>query len=209
MAIDSASLWFDAISVTLDNLFGDLPRLTYQVHLTRHHYVELATGEKFTDLNGSVTILRDVGNSTEPQEGIGSMRYFAPFRDSIEGPIPGAYGLEAHVAPFTFDELLAAARIGRLPSFLVDVEGMKFNGLPDGSGKNWDNKAYPRLKITSMRFTLPLISATDPDASSPPSRSQLAQLSQRIDQLGTGIARRLMWLLWALLAVCAVILFRR
>ena len=89
MATDSASLWFDAISVTLDNLFGDLPRLTYQVHLPRHHYVDLATGENFTDLNGSVTILRDVGNSPEPQEAIGSMRYLAPFHDSIQGPIPG------------------------------------------------------------------------------------------------------------------------
>jgi hypothetical protein len=209
MADDSACLWLDAISVTLDNLFGHLPRLTYQVHLPRHHYVELATGENFTDINGSVTILRDVGDSTEREEGVGSMRYVAPFRDSIEGPLPGAYGVEARVAPFTFDELLAAARIGRLPSFFVDVEGLKFSGLPDGSGTKWDNKALPCLKITSIRFTLPLITATDPDASSPPSRSQVAQLSQRIDQFGTAITRRLLWLLWALLAICALILFRR
>src|SRR5574342_47589 len=191
LSIDHALVLFDAISATL-NLWGPSPpRLSYQIrHDRKQSTVELATEEYLSDLQGVVDVVRDVRDWTEPQEAIGYLQYFEPHRDPIleAKSDPATCIIEVHVPALQFDELLAAAQIGRLPSMLVGAKGMKYTvPLPlDPPIIGWDNKALPRLKIDFAEFHVPLTSATDHDDSSPSLPSQLAQLSQRIDQLGIG-----------------------
>ena len=215
MSTDHAIIWFDAIRATL-NLRGPTPpRLTYRIRPDeKAGTVHLATEENLRDLEGLVEVVRDVRESTEHEQAIGLMQYFEAHRDPIleSESHPAAYTIEIHVPALQFDELLAAAQIGRLPSLCVGVEGMNYTVPLYPPMIAWDNKALPQLKIDYIHFHLPLTPATDHDDSGPPLSAQLAQLSQRIDQLGLGITRKLIWLLWAVLgvlAVCGLILLRK
>lgn len=112
-----------------------------------------------------------------------------------------------------FDELLAAARLGRLPSDItIEVEGMGYIVPPHGEGLKWDNKALPQLDIVDVDFIVPLISqaiSRPSDQVSGPTRSQVNDLSEKLDRLATAIESGLRSLLWAALLIGALILILR
>ena len=134
---------------------------------------------------------------------------------SLLHPFPASYIVEILLFDTQLNELLAAARCGRAPSRIsVDVEGMEYDWQPDGSGKKWDNKASPHLRIVSARFTVPVVSPVtsnelerDPaEKIMPPTRLQLDQLSQRVDKLIAETKVGLRSLMWAAIVVGVLLL---
>jgi hypothetical protein len=153
---------FEATSVTLFGGAGEyeraVPGFSYRVRLARGESIELTTGEKFAELEGLFAVYLD----TEPaapikEDAVGVIGYHEKL-SSWDEVVPSSYSLQVGVSRPTFDELLFAARYGRIPERLsVDVDGMEYGSAPDGSTKKWDNKASSHLKISSFSFVLPLI----------------------------------------------------
>ncbi len=211
--------------------------LTYRVQLARiyphrasRESVTLSTEEKFEDLDSRISVFaaetdesKDIVARIEKrllkdgQKGIGFIQYVPAISDDLGLYVRASCSVRVFVPKVTFDELLAAARLGRLPSHIsIEVEGMQYDWQPDGSGKKWDNKAFPELAVTSIGFGgVPLVAPTmsssfDRDLSAqvfPPTRSQLNELSEKLDLLVIETKRGLRSLLWAVLVIGALILF--
>jgi hypothetical protein len=73
----------------------------------------------------------------------------------------------------------------------LEIEGMHYDWQPDGSGKKWDNRNNPHVKINSVRLLVPL-SAIDvqpgidvepfaPNRS--PTRVQIQELTSTLQHL--------------------------
>lgn len=140
----------------------------------------------------------------ERRKTIGCMYYVPAFRDEFAS-LPASYDLRVLVPKGKFDELLAAARLGRLPSAIsIEVEGMDYGGAPDGSHKKWNNKAFPQLDIVSFSFSLPLVTQDVDDVQPKPSdntfpasRMQAKMLLEKLEVLRIEIKSGLRSLLWA------------
>lgn len=74
---------------------------------------------------------------------------------------------------------------------------------PDGSGLDWNNKEHPVLEVVAAQFSFPLI-AKDP-LLAPPKPEPLAAVTQLLAY----IAQKQKWLLAAVVALCALTLWRR
>ncbi len=127
-------------------------------------------------------------------------RYDSPFR-------PPCCQVEVLVPKFTFDEMLATARLGRLPSSIwVDVKGMDSE---IGRGWKWDNRAFANLDIVSIGFGgVPLVApaaANKSDDLPAPTYSQLGELSEKLDRIRDNLAN----LRWAVLAIVVLLLILR
>jgi|SRR5262249_51977384 len=190
------------------------PQLSYEVQLNRGEYIKLSSGENFR--NGVITIFPETDESNgDDRKTVGSIYYAPGFEDSDDLRLSSSatYEIRVLVPRVRFDELLATARLGRLPSQIwIHVEGMEYRS-PDGSSKEWDNKAFPRLAVESVDFYIPLAYLTKDDKSTdawgevfPPTRSQINELSQKLDLLATDINSALRLLLWSVLVMGSLIL---
>jgi len=191
-------------------------KLSYSVVAQRRRDVRLATEEQFGALEGSVTLQRAEEPNTD--KAVGVLRYLRAFesRDGLESE-PASYAVHCAISPLQFDELVIAARAGRLPSLIaleVAGEGGEMGWEPDGSGFEWDNKTHPGLAIAEIGFILPLVlpaAADDYDldeavvvAAAPASHAQMGQLIQKVDKLQE-LTKQLLWVV----AVFAVLLLVR
>lgn len=211
--------------------------LSYRVQLARiyphrasRESITLSTEEKFEDLDSRISVLAETNELKnvddrlhdrhlleDGEKGIGFIQYVPAFSDDLGLYCRASCGVRVFVPKVTFDELLASARLGRLPSHIsVEVEGMQYDWQPDGSGKKWDNKAFPELAVTSISFgTVPLVAQAmssdfDQDLYNqilPPTRSQFNELAEKLGSLAIAIKTGLRSLLWAVLVIGTLILF--
>jgi hypothetical protein len=166
--------------------------------------IKLATGETFDELQGTV-IVKPLTATTATDTAIGALSYFEAF-DSDFDYEPAGYSATVVVA---FEELVAAARIGRLPDRMalhVVGEHVKYGWEPDGSGVEWDNKNSPHLRVREALFRLSFVMAENDaekqsdnrqrEAELPASRSQADQLLAHVQSIGKTLgqlARNVMW----------------
>jgi len=184
--------------------------------------ITFSTGEKFEDLDIVMNVRAENDASRQylsnfehvvlhrendqERERVGLLCYVAASDARYDRPfIPASCQVEVLVQKFTFDEMLATARLGRLPSSIrVDVKGME----PEiGPGWKWDNKAFANLDIVSICFGgVPLVAhAADnkSDALLPPTRSQLSELSEKLDRIRDSLAK----LGWVVLIGVLILIF--
>ena len=178
------------------------PGLSYDVRLGRGESIKLTTYENFSELEGHLRLYPD----TDPRRAEDKPTGFIAYVEA-QGIVdePPSYLIQVWLPTVYFDELVSAARHGRIPSKMhIEVEGMEYDWRPDGSGKKWDNKASQHLKVTSFDFTLPLFLpvSTDEVRRSPseegmsPTRAQFDQLVERIDRRTAETNERLTTLFW-------------
>jgi hypothetical protein len=187
------------------------------MHLVQGESIKLSSDEKFEDLDGRLMVFPDVGESHENPNGFGTLHYLAA-RDDDFHPFPPRFIVQTPIPAGHFDELLSAAKFGRIPSKIsVDIEGMEYDWQPDGSGKKWDNKASPRLPVNSVLFDVPLIPRTEEDGSErrlsenvmPATVLQVDQLLQRLDSHSSEIVKTLTQVFWAVVILGSLLVFSR
>lgn len=98
-------------------------------------------------MGGNVRLTATKPEATE--DAIDLLSYIEPISSSDGFLDSGAsYQATCQLPSEQIDELIAAARIGRLPaSFDISVEGpgIEYGWEPDGSGMEWDNKNHNHL----------------------------------------------------------------
>ena len=177
--------------------------LTYQVILDPGTILHLATGERFRDLDGHLRV--EPNDSASPIDSlsttlnhIGLLQYMEayPGEPNIRPSVPAGYHIQAGIPKAQFDQLVAVARMGRIPPAIrIDVDGMKF---PDEFSLEWDNKTTRNLPVTFIGFSIPLAVFESVDAEDkeqvphflPPTQSDVRNIlqsvlvvSQRLDQV--------------------------
>ena len=200
-----AKATFEATSAEFLGSAGALerasPGLSYDVRLARGESIKLTTGENFAELHGHLRLYPD----TDPRRAEDKPTGFIAYVEAQGVDDSPSYLIQVWLPTVYFDELVSAARHGRIPSKMhIEVEGMNYDWRPDGSGKKWDNKATQHLKVTSFDFTLPLFLPASADGAqrSPseegmsPTRSQFDQLVERIDRRTAETNERLTVVFW-------------
>ncbi len=217
------------------------PYLSFRVRPEEpwRNHVKLATGEKFQELKGHVYLSRrdppsDVKpvpkvnflGTPSPDETtpvIGQLAYFEGANDDFDHYAAG-YTAELWITPSKFDELLAVARIGKMPvSISIELagDGITYGNSPDGSDKDWDNKAHPYVPIIGASFALvlaahPVANDDDPEEGVPaindlaPTRAQATELLKLLQYVSGRIsALPVVLLVVGALLVAAHIYFSR
>ena len=163
--------------------------------------VKLSTGEQLKDMNGFVSVYPQTKDSQEERKGIGGMAYF---KKVSAPPIPARYVIEVCIPLTQFEDLISAARLGRIPSIItINERGMN---LLDEFSSEWDNKLFPCLNISSIWFSIPLYigelnqenEGTILHSTSPPTQLQLFHLEKTVELLHKGmndVNKKLRWLL--------------
>jgi hypothetical protein len=216
-----AQATFEAISAALLGSAGAheraSPGLSYDVRLARGESISLATGENFAELRGYLRVYPDTDPRRREDKATGFIAYLEA-QTAVRDSSPPSYLLQVWLPRVYFDELVSAARHGRIPSkMLVDIDGMEYDWRPNGRGKKWDNTESQHLKVDSFDFTLPLFlpPSTDEFQRSPseegmsPTRAQFDQLLERIDRQTAETNERLNGLFWLAIIVALVVLWFR
>lgn len=202
-------------------LFESPPKLSYQVRLAKYEMIELSSGfsiihketslveerERFRPLEGRLHVFAESDESNEAdRKGIGPITYIPADGDLNR---TDTYFVEVLLPKVTVDELLAAARMGCRPSHIgIKVEGMDYGWAPDGSVKKWDNKAFPELDVVSVDFTFSERPTLSDEASSP-TRSQVNELSEKLERLAIAIYNGFRSLIWAVILIGVLMLILR
>ena len=175
-----------------------------------HEKVRVSTGEEeLSKLDGRVGFT--VRAKDIPADVAGELIY-APGRDDDLMPSPPGYSVFLMLEQEDHDRLVSLVQDGvplRKLTIKTD-EGVAYGWEPDGSGKDWDNKQFPKVKVRG--FTLQF--GTDEDDSldeeAEPSRSILEERAppdpfkrEALAKL-TEVSTRLGWLL--MLLVFAIIM---
>ena len=112
------------------------PGLSYGVRLADGEAMELATGENFKELEGNVSLRTSATSVPLHVKQVGTFHYFEGHADPFE-PSGPSYIVEVVVTAQQLNDLLVAARTGRIPSqIFVHVENMEYDWRPDGSGRS-------------------------------------------------------------------------
>lgn len=126
--------------------------LWFSVSVDRKQTLQLSTEHRpLEKLRGVVCVAPDDGPSAQGTC-VGELRYLEAFTDPLMegGGEDESFWLDVRLARPQFDEVLAAARLGRVPSTIaVRVEGAEY-------GK-WDNKTKAQLEVLSADFHIPVI----------------------------------------------------
>ena len=186
--------------------------LSLHVKLGEDERVTLSTGERLKNLGGFVTIYPQTENFQEGSKGIGVMSYSEEVPDYS---IPAKYYIKVLLPPPQFADLVAAARLGRIPSKItINERGMK---LPDEFSKEWDNKSSPHLHVSSISLSIPLaVGETNQEKEGspqapflPPTQLQILHLEHSMRMFGQvmqNINTKLKWLLVLISALGAIAL---
>lgn len=212
-------IFLDVLGASLTEEFGDKDRterrqlhimtasntrLWFRVKLSEDERVKLSTGERLRELEGFVHLRSQPSEPQEVQLDIGTMWYV---HDVPEQQISASYHIEVSIPDGQLQNLIAAARLGRIPSsIIVTARGML---LPDEFSKVWDVKSSPCLRVLAISATIPLTGAVEgeePSPSLPPTQSQVRRLFDDIAALREvtkDIAVKMTWLI-ALVGVFGV-----
>ncbi len=203
-------IFLDVIGASLTEDFGDMgtplnedgqdpknpisksesnTHLRLRVKLSEDDIVKISTGEKLQGLEGFVHLCPQASELPEEPKDIGTMKYFG---EEPEHLIPASYHIEVSVPKVQFQNLIAAARLGRVPSWImVKARGMQ---LPDEFSMKWDITSSPCLNVAAISLSIPLTAAVEgeelspsqafrPSLSFPPTQSQIRRLSDDIAAL--------------------------
>lgn len=141
--------------------------LSFQVHLISEQDIELTSEENFDDLDGRIAVLPEIETTEDRGNGIGTMSYFGSMKTDFD-TFPSKYIVDVCVPKPQFDQLVAAAHAGRIPSNIsIYVDEIEIGWAPDGSVMKWDNRKSPKLKVTAVEFTIPLFHPSDTHAGLP------------------------------------------
>ena len=149
----TVSLWDEIKPVPQDPISNPKreSRLNFRVKLAEDERVMLSSGEHLNKLVGLVTLSPRIEDFEDGHMGIGVMSYSDPV---TEESIPACYYIKVLLPQAQFDDMLYAARLGRIPSCIVVKErGM---ALLDEFSKKWDEKTSPHLHVASISFSIPL-----------------------------------------------------
>lgn len=190
------------------NLIGsDGWRLGFDIQLANsfRQTVSLSTEEEsLSNLDGSLAF---EDNNGEPYLGfaVGSLSYWEGHDDYIDGH-PSSYTLVIRLPPDDLASLRNAIAQGTsLQSVNVRVPGMKYGWQPDGSGKEWDNKANPGLEIDgfALYFGKPEEEEIVPDPPETEVNTEVKSLLALRE-----VHKMLAYILTALVVLLVVIIFR-
>lgn len=156
----------------------------------------LTSGEKFSELEGTISLKRSAIENAD--KAIGLLTYIAKF-NSPDGRFSNdaGYSLDCELPARQFDELISAARQGRMPSvILVTVLG-DGSTMSETVDLDWDNKEHQHLAVAEIGFKLPYISSADSDEYNQEDeeiaptvlalQAQFEQLIRKIDEVRKGV----------------------
>jgi hypothetical protein len=180
--------------------------------------VTLSTEENFEELEGNLSIFEMSSEEQKEYEVIGSMEYIGEY-DRYDMYHAATYTVYIYLPKSRFDLLLAAISRGQKPSeIMINIEegGMQYDAKWTGTGKVWDNKASPELRIKSVTINTPLIGVDpfdylddrQPEDGVPPSKAQLNDLTASLAELKTLVHTRLNWLLILLASLLGIMAYR-
>lgn len=149
---------------------NDTASVGWGVRIRLSNHVRLKTGGELKDIEGSIY----VRPGTATPEGMNECEFASgqklrlwgmlQYNRAIESEFYNSneqYRIYLYPSRATFDEIVAWARLGRFPFIEVslgddgvtdDQPGTNIGWEPDGSGLDWDNKDYPKLKIYGCEF---------------------------------------------------------
>lgn len=197
------------ISLGVGKFERDGPLLSFGVRLKRGEAVELTTGEKFGDLVGRLNLFNGQPQPPLPEGSVGRVDYF---KGNDDESAPPSYVVSVWLSQLKFDELLNAARLGRLPSeVVVDVDGISLDG------ERWDNAKLPRLTmVESVSFSVPLFIASSADVDNdkiakqrPPTHRQVVELKGLMVQLAAAGNSGIRAVIWMIVILGALMLYLR
>ena len=194
-----------------------------KIRLKGWQSVKLATEEDLNKLEGKLIVFQatDEGENQTP---IGYISYWGEY-EVPEQHSPASYTVDVTIPTTVFDDLVTEVSRGKMPSEIcIEVDGMKYDSQPDGSGKGWDNKASKELPIDNISFVSSLIGAetgadtrdslddmSPPEDSMPPSRAQLNQVTSSLNDLKSkmeSVRSELSWLIILVGIIFATFLWR-
>ncbi|MGJ3646946.1 hypothetical protein ACLB0R_00555 [Sphingomonas sp. GlSt437] len=169
-----------------------------------HQEVELTSGERLNDLNG--TIVFENADTSEPHMGWakGSLTYWEGRDDLIDGRA-ASYLITIRLSNDDLTRLTQSIMTGMLLKKVnIDVP-IEYGWQPDGSGKKWDNLAKPRVEIEGYSLILAKLdceaSVADPgEIKDDLKSSQLMDLQR--------ISKTVAYILYALVIVLVVLIVR-
>jgi len=220
-------IFLDVLATSLSEEFGDKdwsesreryhPHITitsntclwFRVKLSEGERVTISTGERLRDLEGFVHLRSQPSESQVDQLDIGTMRHSDEVPDH---EILASYHIEVSIPEGQLQNLIAAARHGRIPSsIIVTARGML---RPDEFSNVWDVKSSPCLRVLAIRATMPLtvaVEGEEPSSSFPPTQTQIRHLFDDIAALREvtkDIAVKMKWLIALMVFGGAVFLLR-
>lgn len=156
----------------------------------------LSSGEDFRELEATISI-KPLQPDDDPGELRDNIQYFGPIKSSDGfAKMGSAFIAQCYIPQNQFDELVAAARLGRMPELIAlnaVGPGIEYGWEPDGSGLEWDNENHKLLAVSNLSMALPYISLADPDAFEEkvaelpiaPTKGQIDILIKRIEEFKT------------------------
>jgi hypothetical protein len=157
------------------------PVLVWQVRPARGERTRLATGGELRDVDGRIRLLMDPPPYDEKNA-----------RGSFGWHEDRGYQVTLHLSRDAFVAVLENVRARAIPSlslFVPEGGGLKMGWEPDGSGKEWDNRAHPSLDIGWWRFEIALSPSEDATeekpAAAPVTHGQVALLHRTVVSLTT------------------------
>lgn len=148
----SAYLSFVATSALLRMGWGEdefsRPVLSFRVQLATGKYITLSSGVRLHEIKGEMDFYAEDGDPHEGPKVLGGLRYLERMELlSAELALPTSH----------FNELLSAAKIGRMPSHIgIRVEGLEYESQFVSELMKWDDEAFPKLSVTSAAFRIDL-----------------------------------------------------
>lgn len=180
--------------------------------------VELATGEVFREMQGSLTLrpadeTHPIASADKNQNQIGFIQYLEAYT-SDTFVTKAWYALWALIPRSQFDDLATELHNSRLPlSIDVDIEGLE---LPDEFSHKWDNNVKKHLPMVSVKFSLPVayfsrIDTEDKEQLAglmPVTRAEIITILEKTVQHAQKLNTKLTWVTWLLVAIAVLLVIR-
>lgn len=124
----------------------------FELYLGWHEKVRVTTEEEeLKNLEGGVAFT--VRDKSMPKDEWGEL-YYSPGRNDDIMPSPPGYSVFLTLDQSDHDRLVSLVQNG-VPLTKLSIKtgkGVKYGWEPDGSGKDWDNEQFPKVKV--LGFTL-------------------------------------------------------
>ena len=132
--------------------------------------IRLSTGEDIVHVAKSISFVTidpekkewlDEKHGGDGKVVMGLVHYFPAWEGGFHEDRPATVSFEVFLTQEQMSVMLELACEGRFPKKLrfdlADDKGMKYGWEPDGSGKDWDTKQFPRIPIEGLSFQIPII----------------------------------------------------
>lgn len=115
-------------------------------------YDKTITAQSPDNINDSIKISEPIEDQP-----IGFLHYLAGYDDSDYGSKPESFFSEVYIDSMMFADLFSALKAGSIPDYIsIDVGGMRYGWIPDGSEKIWDIEENRIVPITDISIRCPI-----------------------------------------------------